>query len=138
MRLWVRSALAPPLWSRRLPAGLLGIAIIVALDIAVGSRVAVASALAVIALAVGFLGERGDTVVVASCCVAAAALSGLWGEWDAAWTVTLVVVAASSVRPGVGALLVAAAITAGRQLGLLRDLAGLTGGPRGVVELSEA
>jgi serine phosphatase RsbU (regulator of sigma subunit)/PAS domain-containing protein len=138
MRPWVRSALAPPLWSRRLPAGLLAIAVIVTLDIAVGSRVALASALAVIALAVGFLGERGDTIVVASCCVAAAALSGLWGEWDAAWTVTLVVVAASSVSAVFVSLLRAAAITTRRQLDLLRDLAGLTGGSRSVVELSEA
>ena len=134
----MRSALAPPLWSRRLPAGLLGIAVIVTLDIAVGSRVALGSALAVIALAVGFLGERGDTIVVASCCVAAAALSGLWGEWDAAWTVTLVVVAASSVSAVLVSLLRAAAITTRRQLDLLRDLAGLTGGPRSVVELAEA
>jgi PAS domain S-box-containing protein len=138
MKLWVRSALAPPLWSRRLPVGLLAIAVIVALDIAVGSRVALGSALAVIALAVGFLGQRGDTIVVASCCVAAAALSGLWGEWNAAWTVTLVVVAASSVSAVLVSLLRAAAITTSRQLDLLRRLAGLTGGSRSVVELAEA
>jgi PAS domain S-box-containing protein len=138
MRLWVGSALAPPLWSRWLSAGLLGVAIIVALDVAVGSRAALGSALAIIALAVGFLGRRGDTIVVASCCVAAAVLSGLWGGWNAAWTVTLVVVAASSISAVLVSLLRAAAITTARQLDLLRELTGLTGGSRSVVELAES
>src|SRR5689334_13530016 len=91
-RLWVRSALAPPLWSGWLPVGLLGIAVIAGVDIAIGSRAALASVLAIIALAVGFVGERGDALVVAGCCVAVAALSGLWGEFDVRWTVALVVV----------------------------------------------
>ncbi len=81
-RLWVRSALAPPLWSHALAAGLLGSVAIAALDMAISSRVALAGVLAVIALAVGLLGERGDALVVACVCVAVAAASGLWGAWS--------------------------------------------------------
>src|SRR4051794_6693862 len=95
--IWVRSALAPPLWSRALAAGLLGIVVIAGVDIALGTRVTLAGALAIVALGVGLVGERGDAVVLSCGCVAVAALSGLWSEWNATWTVTLAVVAASSV-----------------------------------------
>jgi serine phosphatase RsbU (regulator of sigma subunit)/PAS domain-containing protein len=134
----VRSALAQPAWSRWLVVGLLGIAVIVGVDIVGGSRVALGSALAVIALAVGLAGGRGDAIAVASGCVGAAALSGLWGEWGAAWTVTLVVVAASSISAILVSLLRATAVTTGRQLELLRELAGLGNSAGDVQGVSEA
>jgi serine phosphatase RsbU (regulator of sigma subunit)/PAS domain-containing protein len=135
-RLWVQSALAPPLWSHALTAGLLGVVAIAVLDIAVGSRVALAGALAIIVLAVGLVGERGDAIVVACVCVAVAAASGFWGGWNVAWTVTLVVIAASSVSAVLVSMLRAAATTTTRQLDVLRAVSRLAQGSRSVEEVA--
>src|SRR6185295_11306465 len=135
-RLWVQSTLAPPLWSHALTAGLLGVVAIAVLDIAVGSRVALAGMLAIIVLAVGLVGERGDAIVVACVCVAVAAASGFWGGWNVAWTVTLVVIAASSVSAVLVSMLRAAATTTTRQLDVLRAVSRLAQGSRSVEEVA--
>src|SRR4051794_41977928 len=73
-----RSVLAPPVWSRWAAIGLGGIALVAAADIAVGSRVALASALAVVSLAVGAGGRRGDALAVAATAPLVAAGGGPW------------------------------------------------------------
>src|SRR3954451_13033314 len=92
--LGARSVLAPPFWSRWAIVGLAAVALVTASDIAVGSRVALASALAVVALAVGAGGRRGDALAVGATAVAIAALSGLWNDWGLRYVVVLVVVVA--------------------------------------------
>src|SRR3954471_5797425 len=92
-----RSVLAPPMWSRWAVFGLAGVALVAAADVAVGSRVALASALAVVALAVGAGGRRGDALAVGATAVVVAALSGLWNGYGLRYVVVLVVVAAASV-----------------------------------------
>jgi GAF domain-containing protein len=124
-RLWVRSVLARRPWSAWLPAGLAGVAVITALDVATGEHVALASALAIVALVFGLGGRRGDAIAVAGAAVAVAAISGLWNEWGAAYTVSLVVVVAASVVAVLVALVRASAIVASRQLRILRDLLAL-------------
>src|SRR4030095_8861075 len=85
-RLWVRSVLARRPWSAWLAGGLVGVAVVLAFDIASGSHVALGSALAIVALVVGLGGRRGDAIVVAATAVAVAAISGLWNDWGAAYT----------------------------------------------------
>src|SRR3954453_13391028 len=92
-----RSVLAPPVWSRWAAIGLGGIALVTAADIAVGSRAVLASALAVVSLAVGAGGRRGDALAVAVAALLVAAVSGLWNDWGLRYVVALVVVVASSV-----------------------------------------
>jgi serine phosphatase RsbU (regulator of sigma subunit)/PAS domain-containing protein len=137
-RLWIRSALAPPAWTRWLALGVAGIVAVLVAEVVLGEHAALGSALAVVAIAVGLWGGRGDAITVAVACIAAAALSGLFGTWDAPWTLTVVVVAAASVAAVLVALLRATAVTTARQLALLRDLARLAGGDRGVPEIVEA
>jgi serine phosphatase RsbU (regulator of sigma subunit)/PAS domain-containing protein len=137
-RLWIRSALAPAPWSRWWLAGVAGIAAIAVAEIAFGAHPAVGSAFAVVALLVGLAGGRGDTIAVAVGCVAAMALSGLWSAWDAGWTITLIVVAASSVSAVLVSLLRAVAVTTGRQLELLDRLGTHVNSSRGVSELAES
>jgi serine phosphatase RsbU (regulator of sigma subunit)/PAS domain-containing protein len=137
-RLWVRSALAPPPWSRWWVAGLAGIAAIAIAEAAVGAHQALGSAFAVVALVVGLAGGRGDAIAVAAACLVAAALSGLGSMWDAAWTITLVVVAAASVTAVLASLLRATAVTTSRQLDLLRELAVMADSSLSVPALSEA
>src|SRR4051794_10384105 len=117
-----RSVLAPPVWSRWAAIGLGGIALVTAADIAVDSRVVLASALAVVSLAVGAGGRRGDALAVAVTAVLVAAVSGLWNDWGLRYVVALVVVAASSVVAVVVAIGRAHAEATERQLGLLRAL----------------
>ncbi|MEA2180186.1 MAG: hypothetical protein QOG77_3483, partial [Solirubrobacteraceae bacterium] len=136
--LWVRSALAPPLWSRWLAVGLGAIVAIAIAEIALGAHAAIGSAFAVVALVVGLVGGRGDAIAVAAACVAAAAISGVLGSWDAPWTITLLVVAASSIAAVLVALLRAAAVTTSRQLELLRRLAGLANNSGSVESLANA
>jgi GAF domain-containing protein len=124
-RLWIRSVLARRPWSAWLPGGLAGVAVVLAFDLAAGSHVALASALAIVALVVGLGGRRGDAIVVAVASVAVAAISGLWNGWGAPYTVTLVVVVAASVVAVLVALVRASAIVASRQLRILRDLLAL-------------
>src|SRR3954452_8906027 len=76
-----RTVLAPPMWSRWAAIGLAGVALVAAADVAGGSRVALASALAVVSLAVGAGGRRGDALAVAADAVAIAALSEVWNDW---------------------------------------------------------
>jgi serine phosphatase RsbU (regulator of sigma subunit)/PAS domain-containing protein len=135
-RLWIRSALAPPLWSRWWIAGALGIAAVAAAEIAFTAHPAVGSAFAVVALVAGLAGARGDAIVIATCCVAATAVSGVWSGWDVGWTITLVVVAASSVTAVLVSLLRAVAVTTGRQLELLDRLGTHANSSRGVRELA--
>jgi PAS domain-containing protein len=136
-RLWIRSALAPSLWSRWLAVGIAGIVAIAVAEIVFGAHPAVGGAYALVALIVGLAGGRGDTIVVALGCVAAMALSGVLGMWDAGWTITLVIVAASSVTAILVSLLRATAVTTRRQLDLLRDLAAHANSSRGVQDLAE-
>src|SRR4051794_41537721 len=117
-----RSVLAPPVWSRWAAIGLGGIALVAAADIAVGSRAVLASALAVVSLAVGAGGRRGDALAVAVTAVLVAAVSGLWNDWGLRYVVALVVVVASSVVAVVVAIGRAHAEATERQLGLLRAL----------------
>jgi serine phosphatase RsbU (regulator of sigma subunit)/PAS domain-containing protein len=135
--LWIRSALAPPPWSRWWMAGVAGIAAIAVAEIAFGAHPAVGSAFAVVALLVGLVGGRGDTIAVAIGCVVAMAVSGAWGAWDTGWTITLVVVAASSLTAVLVSLLRAAAVTSGRQLELLDRLGTHANSSRGVRELAQ-
>jgi serine phosphatase RsbU (regulator of sigma subunit)/PAS domain-containing protein len=134
----VRSALAPRAWSRWLAAGVAGIAAIAVAELAFGAHPALGSAFAVVALLVGLLGGRGDTIAVAAGCVAVAAISGFAEGWDAPWTVTMVVVGASSACAVLVSLLRATAVTTSRQLELLRRLAGHSNSSRDVQSLSEA
>jgi serine phosphatase RsbU (regulator of sigma subunit)/PAS domain-containing protein len=137
-RLWIRSALAPATWSSRWALGAAGIAVIAGVEAIVGPNPALGSALAVVALVVGLWGGRGDAIAVALACIAAAAISGELDGWDAAWTVTVVVVAASSIAAVLVSLLRATAITTARQLELLQGLARLATRTRTVREIAEA
>src|SRR4051812_1290216 len=127
-----RSVLAPPVWSRWAAIGLVGIALVTAADIAVDSRVVLASALAVVSLAVGAGGRRGDALAVAVTALLVAALSGLWNDWGLRYVVVLVVVAASSMVAVVVAIGRAQAEATERQLGLLRALLDLGRGAANV------
>jgi serine phosphatase RsbU (regulator of sigma subunit)/PAS domain-containing protein len=136
--LWIRSALAPPAWSRWWAAGVAGIAAVAAVEAIAGAHPTLGSAFAVVALLVGLAGERGDAIAVAVGCVAAAVVSGLAATWEPAWTVAVVVVAASSVAAVLVALLRATARTTARQLELLRELAALGASTRSLEALAEA
>ena len=76
-----RSVLAPAPWSGWLWVGLAAVVALTALDAAAGRMVALACALAVVALAVGLVGHRGDALAVGAAALAAA-LGG--AAWDAA------------------------------------------------------
>src|SRR4051794_6026122 len=117
-----RTVLAPPSWSRWAAIGLAGVTLIVATDVAVGSRAVLASALALVSLVVGTVGLRGDAVAVGATAVVVAALSGLWNGWGLAYVVVLVVVVASSAVAVVVAVGRAQAEATERQLRLLRAL----------------
>jgi len=120
--LWVRSALAPPDWSRWTALGIAAIAAVEVAELIVGAHAGIAATFGVVALLVGFMGGRGDAVAVAAVAPVAAALAGLLHGWDTTWTVTLVVVAACSLAAVLVSLLRATAVTTTRQLALLRDL----------------
>src|SRR4051794_26368770 len=130
-----RSVLAPPLWSRWAPAGLAAIALITLANVAIGSRVIILSALAIVALAVGAGGRRGDALAVAAAAILVAALSGLWNGWGLRYVVVLVVVAAASVVAVAAAVARAQAEATERQLGLLRALLALGRGAADVETL---
>jgi serine phosphatase RsbU (regulator of sigma subunit)/PAS domain-containing protein len=137
-RLWIRSALAPRAWTPLCAGGLAAIAVVAGVDASLGDRVVLAGALAVVALAVGLLGGRGDALVTAAAAVAIAVVSGVWNEWGVAWSVSAVVVGASSVAAVLVALLRATATTTARELALLHALARLASTSRDVQEIAEA
>src|SRR4051812_17760900 len=120
-----RSVLAPPVWSRWAAVGLAGVALVAAADVAVGSRVALASALAVVSLGVGAGGRRGGAMAVAGTAGGHAALGGGWDDWGLRYAIVLVVVVASSAVGVVVAIGRAQAEATERQLGLLRALLAL-------------
>jgi GAF domain-containing protein len=132
------SVLAPRPFSPVLWGGLAGIVLIAVLDVAVGSHVALAGALAVVALLVALGGRQGDTLVVAALALAVGLASGSWNGWDSAWFVALIVLAASAVISVLVALLRLAAVVTGRRLALLRALLELADEPAAdVPELSD-
>ena len=124
-RLWVRSVMARRPWSVWLPAGLVGVGLLTAADLALGSHVVLAGMLAVIALVVGLGGRRGDAIVVSGVAIAVAAVSGTWNGWGSTWSVSLIVVVAASLVAVVVALARATAIVTARRLRVLRNLLAL-------------
>jgi GAF domain-containing protein/anti-sigma regulatory factor (Ser/Thr protein kinase) len=101
----IRSALAPPRWSRWSAVGLGLTVAITALDLALGSRVSLSGLLVLAALLTALFGRWGDTAVVASVSLVLGALSALWNDTTPTAEVTRLII----VGPG-GALIVLVAL----------------------------
>lgn len=131
------SALAPRPFSRGVGFGLAGLVAVTAADAQLGDELTLVASLAVVCLLGALVARLGDTVLVGGLAVVAAALSGIWNEFDLAWAYSLAAVAAAAVMSVLVALLRANAVTTAQRLRLLRDLLALVDEPHATDQLMD-
>src|SRR4051794_11544365 len=80
----LRSVLAPPRWSAGAAFGAAAVALVVVADALTGSGAALVAGLAALLVGTAAFARRGDAAAVGALAVVAAALGGLWTDWNAA------------------------------------------------------